>query len=69
MEKTNRGVSQNCGCELARPYVNDQVFTKMYSLSTGLKKGTIFPELFLVDSDNYNAKLYASPKNRVRGKR
>ena len=29
MEDKNRGISKNCGCELARPYVNDQKFTKM----------------------------------------
>ena len=36
MEDKNRCMSKNCGCELARPYVNDQKFTKMYSLSSGL---------------------------------
>ena len=40
MESKKRGVSQNCGCDLARPYVNDQTFTKMYNLSTALKYGT-----------------------------
>ena len=29
MENTNRGVEQNCGCSLARPYVNNQVLTKI----------------------------------------
>ena len=43
MESKKRGVSQNCGCDLARPYVNDQTFTKMYNLSTALKYGTLFP--------------------------
>ena len=69
MEKNSRGISQNCGCDLARPYVNDQVLTKMYNLSTALIKGTLFPELFLIDSEMYNADLYKNPKNRVRGKR
>ncbi len=69
MENNNRGVVKNCGCELVRPYVNDQVLTKMYNLSTALQKGTLFPELFLIDSDMYNADLYKNPKNRVRGKR
>lgn len=69
MEKNDRGVVQNCGCELARPYINDQVLTKMYNLSTALQNGTIFPELFLLDSNMYNADLYKNPKNRVRGKR
>ena len=69
MEKNSRGISQNCGCDLARPYVNDQVLTKIYNLSTALSKGTLFPELFLIDSEMYNADLYKNPKNRVRGKR
>lgn len=69
MEKNDRNVVQNCGCELARPYVNNQVLTKMYNLSTALQNGTIFPELFLLDSSMYNADLYKNPKNRVRGKR
>lgn len=30
MENTTRGVEKNCGCCLVRPYVNDQVLTKMY---------------------------------------
>lgn len=66
MENKDRGIKQNCGCEFARPYVNNQVFTKMYNLKTALSKGTIFPELYLWDSPNYNEWLYANPKNRVR---
>ena len=54
MENTSRGVSQNCGCCLARPYVNDQVLTKIYNLECALKYGTIFPELNLYDSEMYN---------------
>ena len=69
MEKNNRDVVKKCGCDLARPYVNDQVLTKVYNLPTALKKGTLFPELYLIDSDMYNADLYKNPKNRVRGKR
>lgn len=69
MEKNNRGVMQNCGCELGRPYVNNQVFTKMYKLPIALKNGTLFPELFLLDSNMYNAEIYKNPKNRVRGKK
>ena len=42
MEDKKRGISKNCGCELARPYVNDQTFTKMYSLSAALNKGLYF---------------------------
>ena len=58
MENKKRGMSKNCGCDLARPYVNDQKFTKMYSLSSALN-----------NSEMYNADLYKNPKNRVRGKR
>ena len=42
MENTTRGVEKNCGCSLARPYVNDQVLTKMYNLSCALEYGIIF---------------------------
>ena len=70
MESKKRGVSQNCGCDLARPYVNDQTFTKMYNLSTALKYGTLFPELNLLDSVMYNpGDLYSTPKKRSGGKR
>lgn len=50
MENTTRGVEKNCGCCLVRPYVNDQVLTKIYNLECALKYGTIFPELNLYDS-------------------
>lgn len=69
MENKDRGISKNCGCELARPYVNDQVFTKMYNLSAGLKYGTIFPELNLLDSKMYNKDLYSTPKKRSGGRK
>ena len=59
MEKT-RGIKTNCGEQLARPYVNNQTLTKMYNLCTALK---------LFDSENYNAYLYKSPKNRLGGRR
>ena len=65
MENTNRGVEKNCGCCLVRPYVNNQVLTKMYNLECG----TIFPDLNLYDSETYNPALYSSPKKRVGGKR
>ena len=29
MDNTTRGVQQNCGSCLVRPYVNDQILTKM----------------------------------------
>lgn len=64
MENTSRGVSQNCGNCLARPYVNNQVLTKIYNLECALKYGTIFPELNLFDSEMYNPTLYSSPKKR-----
>ncbi len=67
--KNNRGISKNCGDSLARPYVNDQKFTKMYSLERALKYGTIFPELNLFDSIMYNKNLYANPSKRKVGKR
>ena len=62
-------LSQNCGCDLARPYVNDQVLTKMYNLECALKYGTIFPELNLYDSEMYNPDIILSPKKRVGGRR
>ncbi|MFR3071462.1 MAG: spore coat associated protein CotJA [Paeniclostridium sp.] len=34
----------------------------MYNLCTALKYGSLFPELYLFDSENYNAYLYKSPK-------
>ena len=68
MEKT-RGIKTNCGDQLARPYVNNQTLTKMYYLCTDLKYGSLFPELYLFDSENYNAYLYKSPKNRLGGRR
>lgn len=64
MENTNRGIEQNCGCSLARPYINNQVLTKIYNLECALKYGTIFPELNLFDSEMYNPSLYSSPKKR-----
>lgn len=69
MEDKKKAIPKNYGCEFARPYINDQIFTKMYSLSSALNKGTLFPELYLIDSEMYNAHLYKNPKNRVRGKR
>ena len=69
MENTTRGVEKNCGCELFRPYINSQVFTKMYNLSSALKYGTIFPELNLFDSEMCNPALYSSPKKKSGGRR
>ena len=69
MENTSRGVSQNCGCCLVRPYVNDQELTKIYNLECALKYGTIFPELNLYDSEMYNPALYSSPRKRVGGRK
>ena len=68
MEKT-RGIKTNCVDQLARPYVNNQTLTKMYNLCTALKYGSLFPELYLFNSENYNAYLYESPKNRLGGRR
>lgn len=69
MENKKRGISQSSGCDLSRPYVNNQTFTKMYSLNYALKYGTLFPELNLLDSLMYNPKLYSTPKKRSGGKR
>ncbi|MFI3210312.1 MAG: spore coat associated protein CotJA [Peptostreptococcaceae bacterium] len=64
-----RGVSKNSGPSLARPYVNDQVFEKMYNIETANKKGTIFPELYLIDSIMYNKDLYGNPNDIYYSKR
>lgn len=69
MEDITRGVSQNCGNCLSRPYVNDQVLTKIYNLECALKYGTIFPELNLFNSEMYNPALYSSPSKRRGGRR
>ena len=53
----NRTVNKQCGDSLVRPYINDQVFSKMYNLSKALEYGTIFPELNLWDSPMYNKDL------------
>lgn len=65
----NRDVKKNCGDSLARPYVNNQTFNKMYNLSKALEYGTIFPELNLWDSTMYNKDLYRSKKRLSGGKR
>lgn len=64
-----RNSSRNCGDSLARPYVNNQVFNKMYNLSKSLEYGTIFPELNLWDSAMYNKDLYRFNKKSKGGKR
>lgn len=33
-------------CELARPYIMNQTFTKTYPLEEALMRGTIFPDLY-----------------------
>lgn len=60
-----RCIQQNCGLELARPYVNRQIYRRDFDPSIALKKGTLFPELYLVESNNYNDWLYENPTNRV----
>ena len=65
----DRMVKKNCGCELARPYVNDQIFSKMYNLPKALEYGTIFPELNLWDSTMYNKNLYRGKKIKNGGNR
>ena len=61
-----RDVQQNCGLELARPYVNRQIYGETFDPSIALKKGTLVPELDLVESNNYNDWLYENPMNRVK---
>jgi len=49
--KYNNSQCNTCGTgnkDLARPFVENQVFTKMYDPSRALKCGTIFPELYLL---------------------
>ncbi|QYE99633.1 spore coat associated protein CotJA [Paraclostridium sordellii] len=65
----DRAVQKNCGCELARPYVNNQIFSKMYTLPKALEYGTIFPELNLWDSTMYNKNLYRDKKVKNGGRR
>ena len=45
MDNKYKGTSKEADMSLARPYVNNQTFTKMYNLSSALAHGTIFPEL------------------------
>lgn len=56
-------------CEFARPYINRQIYDKTYNPETALRRGTLFPELDLIESNNYNDWLYENPKNRVRAKK
>ncbi|RGX11878.1 spore coat associated protein CotJA [Paraclostridium sordellii] len=65
----DRAVQKNCGCDLARPYVNNQIFSKMYTLPKALEYGTIFPELNLWDSTMYNKNLYRDKKVKNGGRR
>ena len=37
-----RYVQQNCGLELARPYVNRQIYRRTFNPSVALKKGILF---------------------------
>ena len=47
----------------------NQTFTKMYNLSSALAHGTIFPELYLIDSLMYNKELHSTPKKRNGGRK
>ena len=64
-----KDIIQVSGCELARPYINRQVYNKYYDLDIALLIGTLFRELDLVESNNYNEWLYKNPKNRVMAKK
>jgi hypothetical protein len=49
--KYNNNQCNTCGTgnnNLARPFVENQIFNKMYDPKTALKCGTIFPELYLL---------------------
>ena len=61
-----RDVEQNCGLELARPYVNRQIYGETFNPSVALKRGTLFPVFVFVESINYNAWLYEYPMKRVK---
>ena len=69
MKKMNRDMEKNCGDSLARPYINNQVYSKIFDLSTALSRGTIFPELDLFESEMYNKEQYIRPKKRTGGKK
>ena len=69
MDNKYKGTSKEADISLARPYVNNQTFTKMYNLSSALAHGTIFPELYLLDSAVYNKDLYSTPKKRNGGRK
>ncbi|MCC0665740.1 spore coat associated protein CotJA [Clostridioides sp. ZZV15-6597] len=60
---------QDYYCEFARPYINRQIYNDTYNPKKALRRGTLFPELDLIESNNYNDWLYANPKNRVRAKK
>lgn len=64
-----KSVEQKCGKELARPYINRQVYDDSYRPRVALRRGTLFPELYLIESNNYNDWLYANPMNKVKGKK
>lgn len=63
MENKTRDIKKNCGPSLARPYINNQIFTEMYCLSDALKFGTIFPELNLLESEMTTKNYMLSKKN------
>lgn len=64
-----KNVRQNYGYELVRPYINRQVYTDSYNPAKALERGTLFPELDLVESNHYNDWLYENPMNRVKGQK
>ena len=69
MDNKYKGTSKEADLSLARPYVNNQTFTKMYNLSSALAHGTIFPELYLIDSLMYNKELHSTHKKRNGGRK
>lgn len=68
MQDDNRKNCMEPRYSLARPYINRQVYTKMYSLPKAFQRGTLFPELYLIDSPIYNKNLYSTPLREKGGR-
>lgn len=46
----------SAGCRLAQAYVPIQVLNQVYSQSEALRRGTLFPELYMPYIENNNMK-------------
>ena len=64
-----KDIIQVSGCELARPYINRQVYNKYYDLDIALLRGTLFPDLDFLETYFYIVWLYKNPKIRVMAKK